>query len=39
MCVNTHNMIRALFRGTAAERDNNVKLFIVGAAISQISEI
>lgn len=39
MCVNIHSLIRALFRVTAVERDNNVKLFIVGAAISQISEI
>ncbi len=39
MCVNIHSMIRALFRVTAVERDNNVKLFITGAPISQISEI
>lgn len=39
MCVNIHSMIRALFRVTAVKGDNNVKLFIVGAIISQISEI
>lgn len=39
MCVNMHSMIRALFRVTAVERDNNVKLFIAGASISQINEI
>lgn len=38
MCVNIHSMIRALFRVTAVERDNNVKLFIVEAGTSQISE-
>lgn len=39
MCVNIHSKIRALFRVSAVEGDNNVKLFIVGAAISQISKI
>lgn len=39
MCVNLHSMIRALFRVTAVEADNNAKLFIVGAATSQIREI
>lgn len=37
MCVNIHSIITALFRVTAVEGDNNV--FIVGAIISQISEI
>lgn len=39
MCVNTPSMIGALFRVTAVEGDNNVKLFIAGAVVSQISEI
>lgn len=37
MCVNIHIMIRALFRVSNVERDNNV-LFTAGADISQISE-
>lgn len=38
MCVNIRSVIRALFRVTAVEGDSNVKLFIVGAAISQIRQ-
>lgn len=37
MCVNTH--IRALFRVTVVERDNNIKLFNVGAIVGAISQI
>lgn len=36
MCVNMRSMIRALFRDTMVEGDNNVKLFIVKAAITQL---